>query len=235
MKREYGAEVETGMPQVAYRETISERADFNYTHKKQTGGSGQYGRVAGYIEPLEEGVYEFVNQIKGGSIPTEYIPAVDKGFKSALVKGRLIGFPVVGVKVTVNDGQSHAVDSSDMAFQAAAVGAFRDVYTKAKPIIMEPIMKVNVEGPTEFQGNFFASVNQRRGIIISSAEEGMFCQVEAEVPLSEMFGYSTTIRSLSQGKAEFTMEFLKYGKVPQSISEELIREYEEKRRKEASK
>ncbi len=235
MKREYGAEVETGMPQVAYRETISERADFNYTHKKQTGGSGQYGRVAGHIEPLEEGNYEFVNEIKGGSIPTEYIPAVDKGFKSALVKGRLIGFPVVGVKVTVNDGQSHAVDSSDMAFQAAAVGAFRDVYTKAKPVIMEPIMKVNVEGPTEFQGNIFASVNQRRGIIISSAEEGMFCQVEAEVPLSEMFGYSTTIRSLSQGKAEFTMEFLKYGKVPQSISEELIREYEEKRRKEASK
>ncbi len=235
MKREYNAEVETGMPQVAYRETISQRADFNYTHKKQTGGSGQYGRVAGHIEPLEEGNYEFVNEIKGGSIPTEYIPAVDKGFKSALVKGRLIGFPVVGVKVTVNDGQSHAVDSSDMAFQAAAVGAFRDVYTKAKPVIMEPIMKVNVEGPTEFQGNIFASVNQRRGIIISSADEGLFCQVEAEVPLSEMFGYSTTIRSLSQGKAEFTMEFLKYGKVPQSISEELIREYEEKRRKEASK
>jgi elongation factor G len=235
MKREYGAEVETGMPQVAYRETISQRADFNYTHKKQTGGSGQYGRVAGHIEPLEEGNYEFVNEVKGGSIPTEYIPAVDKGFKSAMVKGRLIGFPVVGVKVVVNDGQSHAVDSSDMAFQAAAVGAFRDVYTKARPVIMEPIMKVNVEGPTEFQGNIFASVNQRRGIIISSAEEGMFCQVEAEVPLSEMFGYSTTIRSLSQGKAEFTMEFLKYGKVPQSISEELIREYEEKRRKEASK
>jgi elongation factor G len=162
MKREYGAEVETGMPQVAYRETISQRADFNYTHKKQTGGSGQYGRVAGHIEPLEEGNYEFVNEVKGGSIPTEYIPAVDKGFKSAMVKGRLIGFPVVGVKVVVNDGQSHAVDSSDMAFQAAAVGAFRDVYTKARPVIMEPIMKVNVEGPTEFQGSGAESSSLRR-------------------------------------------------------------------------
>jgi elongation factor G len=235
MKREYNAEVETGMPQVAYRETISTRADFNYTHKKQTGGSGQYGRVAGFIEPLAEGNYEFVNEVKGGSIPTEYIPAVDKGFKSALTKGRLIGFPVVGVKVTVNDGQSHSVDSSDMAFQAAAVGAFRETYAKAKPIIMEPIMKVSAEGPTEFQGNIFASINQRRGMIVASVEEGMFCQVEAEVPLSEMFGYSTTLRSLTQGKAEFTMEFLKYGKVPQSISDELIREYEEKRRKEAQK
>jgi len=235
MKREYGAEVETGMPQVAYRETISQRADFNYTHKKQTGGSGQYGRVAGFVEPLAEGNYEFVNEIKGGSIPTEYIPAVDKGFKSALTKGSLIGFPVVGVRVTINDGQSHSVDSSDMAFQAAAIGAFREVYHKAKPVIMEPIMKVSVEGPTEFQGNIFASINQRRGMIVASVEEGLFCQVEAEVPLSEMFGYSTTLRSLTQGKAEFTMEFLKYGKVPQSISDELIKAYEEKRKKEAGK
>lgn len=235
MKREYNAEVETGAPQVAYRETISQRADFNYTHKKQTGGSGQFGRVAGFIEPLEEGEYEFVNEIKGGAIPTEYIPAVDKGFQMSLKKGSLIGHPVVGVKVTINDGQSHAVDSSDMAFQTAAIGAFRDTYAKAKPIIMEPIMKVNVEGPNEFQGNIFASINQRRGMIVSSAEEGMFCQVEAEVPLSEMFGYSTNLRSLTQGKAEFTMEFQKYGKVPQSISEELIKEYEEKRKKEAGK
>ncbi len=235
MKREYNAEVETGMPQVAYREAISQRADFNYTHKKQTGGSGQFGRVAGWIEPLEEGNYEFVNEVKGGAIPTEYIPAVDKGFQAAIKKGSLIGFPVVGVKVTVNDGQSHAVDSSDMAFQTAAIGAFRETYSKAKPIIMEPIMKVNVEGPTEFQGNVFASINQRRGMIVSSAEEGMFCQVEAEVPLSEMFGYSTNLRSMTQGKAEFTMEFFKYGKVPQSISEELIKEYQEKRKKEAGK
>lgn len=234
MKREYKAEVTTGMPQVAYREAISQMAEFNYTHKKQSGGSGQYGRVAGFIEPLEEGEYEFVNQIKGGSIPTEYIPACDKGFQASLEKGSLIGFPIVGVKVTINDGQSHSVDSSDMAFQLAAIGAFKEAYKKAKPQILEPIMKVTVEGPTEFQGNIFGSINQRRGIISSSAEEGNNCQVEAEVPLSEMFGYSTTLRSLTQGKAEFTMEFMKYGKVPQGISEELIREHEQKKREQNS-
>ncbi len=229
MKREYKAEVVVGQPQVAYREAISKRADFNYTHKKQTGGSGQYGRVAGFIEPLEEGNYEFVNQIKGGSIPTEYIPACDKGFQTAMEKGSLIGFPIVGIKATINDGQYHAVDSSDMAFQTAALGAFREAYQAAKPVILEPIMKVSVEGPTEFQGNIFASLNQRRGIIGSSSEEGSFCVVEAEVPLSEMFGYSTTLRSLTQGKAEFTMEFAKYGKIPQSVSEELKAEYQKKR------
>ena len=232
MKREYKAEVETGMPQVAYRETVSTHAEFNYTHKKQTGGSGQYGRVAGYIEPLEEGNYEFKNDVKGGVIPTEYIHSCDKGFQTAIQKGTLLGFPIVGVRVCINDGQSHPVDSSDMAFQLAALGAFRDVYSKAKPVILEPIMKVSVEGPTEFQGNIFASINQRRGIIISTIENGNSSTVEAEVPLSEMFGYSTVLRSLSQGKAEFTMEFHKYGKVPQSISETLIREYQEKRKKE---
>ncbi len=235
MKREYGAEVEIGKPQVAYREAISIMAEFNYTHKKQSGGSGQYGRVAGFIEPLEDGEYEFINKIKGGAIPTEYIPACDKGFKSSLDKGSLIGFPIVGVKVTINDGQSHSVDSSDMAFQLASRGAFRDAYSRAKPVILEPIMKVSIEGPTEFQGNVFGSVNQRRGIIISSADEGTFSSVDAEVPLSEMFGFSTTLRSLTQGKAEFSMEFLKYGKVPKGISEELIKNYEEKRRQESGK
>ncbi len=235
MKREYAAEVEIGKPQVAYREAISTMAEFNYTHKKQSGGSGQYGRIAGFIEPLHEGDYEFVNKIKGGSIPTEYIPACDKGFKSSMAKGTLIGFPIVGVKVTINDGQSHSVDSSDMAFQIAAIGAFRDAYKRAKPVILEPIMKVSIEGPTEFQGNVFGSVNQRRGIIISSADEGTFSSVDAEVPLSEMFGFSTTLRSLTQGKAEFSMEFLKYGKVPKGISEELIANYEEKQKKNAGK
>ena len=201
MKREYKAEVEIGMPQVAYREAISRMAEFNYTHKKQTGGSGQYGRVAGFIEPLAEGDYEFVNQIKGGAIPTEYIPACDKGFQASLTKGALIGFPIVGVKVTINDGQSHPVDSSDMAFQSAAIGAFREAYSKAKPQILEPIMKVTVEGPTEFQGNIFGSINQRRGIIVSSVEEGSYSSVDAEVPLSEMFGYSTVLRSLTQGQS----------------------------------
>ncbi|MDR0600264.1 MAG: elongation factor G [Treponema sp.] len=230
MRREYKCEVDTGMPQVAYREAITARAEFNYTHKKQTGGAGQYGRVAGYMEPWTEGDYEFVDMIKGGAIPTEFVPSCDKGFKEAVKKGSLIGFPIVNIRCVINDGQSHPVDSSDIAFQAAAIGAFREAYGKAKPCILEPIMKVAVEGPTEFQGNIFASINQRRGIIASSTEDGTFSRVEAEVPLSEMFGYSTVLRSLTQGKAEFTMEFEKYGRVPQSISEALIKAFEQKKR-----
>ncbi|GHV50868.1 elongation factor G 2 [Spirochaetia bacterium] len=232
MRREYNCEVDTGMPQVAYREAIQGRSEFNYTHKKQTGGSGQYGRVAGYMEPWAEGDYEFVDSIKGGSIPNEYIPSCDKGFKEAVKKGSLIGFPIVNIRCVINDGASHPVDSSDIAFQLAAIGAFREAYGKAKPCILEPIMKVSVEGPTEFQGNIFGSLNQRRGIISSSTEDGTFSRVDAEVPLSEMFGYSTALRSLTQGKAEFTMEFEKYGKVPASVSDALIKEFEEKRRKE---
>ncbi len=222
MRREYKAAVETGQPQVAYRETISRLAEFDYTHKKQTGGSGQFARIAGYIEPFDEGEYDFVNEVKGGAIPTEFIPSCDKGFRSALTKGDLIGFPITGVRVVINDGTSHSVDSSDIAFQQAAIGAFREVYKKAAPKILEPIMKVTVEAPTEFQGNVFGSLNQRRGVIISTQEEVSFFTVDAEVPLSEMFGFSTALRSLSQGKAEFSMEFLKYGRVPVSITEELI-------------
>lgn len=231
MRREYRADVDSGMPQVAYREAIGRKVDFDYIHKKQTGGSGQFGRVAGYIEPMEEGGYEFVSEIKGGVIPTEYIPACDKGFKEAVQKGSLIGFPVTGVRVVLQDGQYHTVDSSELAFTTASVAAFRQAYPKADPRILEPIMKVSVEAPSEYQGNVFASINQRRGVIISSVEDGIFCRVDAEVPMSEMFGYSTVLRSMSQGKAEFSMEFEKYGKVPKSISEELIQEYQEKRRK----
>ncbi len=238
MKREYKAEVEIGQPEVAYREAITERAAFNYTHKKQTGGSGQYARVAGYIEPLAEAVegedpkdYEFVDEIKGGTIPTEYIPSCDKGFQAAMKKGTQVGFPILGVKAVVNDGAWHAVDSSDQAFQTAALNAFREAFEKAKPVILEPIMKVEVVAPTEFQGSLFASVNQRRGIIVSSTEDLAMCTVYADVPLSEMFGYSTTLRSLTQGKGEFSMELSKYGKVPMSVSEQLKLAYQEKRRK----
>jgi len=230
MKREYKAEVRTGMPQVAYREAISEKAEFTYVHKKQTGGSGQYAKIGGWFEPTSEAEYLFESQVKGGAIPNEYIPSCDKGFREAVKKGTLIGFPVVGVKAVVNDGASHPVDSSDMAFSTAALMAFRETYQKAKPIILEPIMKVAVEGPTEFQGNIFGSVNQRRGVIVSSTEDGQFCSVVAEVPLSEMFGYSTVLRSMSQGKAEFTMEFEKYTKVPESVAAQLKKDYEEKRK-----
>ena len=232
MKREYNCEVETGKPQVADREAITQRADFNYTHKKQTGGSGQYGRVAGFIEPMEEKDYEFVDAIKGGSIPNEFIPSCDKGFKESLKKGALIGFPIVGLRATINDGASHPVDSSDIAFQLAAIGGFREAYLKAKPAILEPIMKVSVEGPQEFQGNIFGLINQRRGIILSSTEDDSFTRVDAEVPLSEMFGFSTILRSSTQGKAEYSMEFAKYGKVPNSVADTLIKEYEAKRRAE---
>ncbi|MBP5156892.1 MAG: elongation factor G, partial [Treponema sp.] len=204
MKREYKCEVEVSQPEVAYRESITARADFNYTHKKQTGGSGQYGRVAGFMEPITEKDYEFVDSIKGGAIPNEYIPSCDKGFRKAMEKGSLIGAPVVGVRCTINDGQYHPVDSSDIAFQTAAIGAFREGYAKAKPVILEPIMKVQIAVPTEFQGNMFGLINQRRGVIIDSSDENNTSTVNAEVPLSEMFGFSTILRSSTQGKAEFT-------------------------------
>jgi elongation factor G len=225
MKREYSAEVETGAPQVAYREAISRRGDFSYVHKKQTGGSGQYAKVEGYIEPLEEGGYEFVNKVKGGNIPTEYISACDKGFQVAMEKGRMIGFPVVGVRAVLEDGNSHAVDSSDMAFMVATRSAFREAYQRARPRILEPVMKVEVEGPAEFQGAIYRTLMQRRGNVLGSTEDGGFARVEAEVPLSEMFGYSTTLRSETQGKAEFTMEFSKYGPAPTEVAEELRKEY----------
>ncbi|MBU3936057.1 MAG: elongation factor G [Proteobacteria bacterium] len=231
MKREYKAEVTVGAPQVAYRETITQRAEFNYTHKKQTGGSGQFGRVAGFLEPLEEGEYEFVDKIVGGSVPREYIPSCDKGFQKCMDKGALVGAHVTGVRCTITDGASHAVDSSDIAFQLAAQGGFKEAYMKAKPMIMEPIMKVAAEGPSEFQGSIMGSLNQRRGIIIGTNEEEAYTVIEAEVPLSEMFGYSTDLRSLTQGKAEFTMEFATYRQVPKSVAEELITKAQKKDKK----
>ena len=235
MRREYKVELETGKPQVAYRETVTQTANFDYSHKKQTGGAGQYGRVAGILEPNPENEYDFVDNIKGGVIPNEYIPSCDKGFRACLNKGKVIGFPIVNVKLTINDGNYHPVDSSDIAFQQAAIGAFWQAYEKARPEILEPVMKVSIEGPSEFQGNILGSINQRRGIIISTNEESNFTRIEAEVPLSEMFGYSTVLRSLTQGKAEFTMEFLKYGKVPNSIALQLKKEFEEKKKADSKK
>jgi len=221
MKREYKAEVVTSPPQVAYRECITKKVDFNYTHKKQTGGSGQYGRVAGYAEPFE-GDFEFVDEIKGGAIPREFIPSCEKGFKSMIAKSPRLGVPVVGLRVAINDGQSHQVDSSDIAFQEAARGAFRDFFARATPKILEPIMKVSIEGPAEFSGNILGLIMQRRGIVMGSTEEDGNARVDAEVPLSEMFGFSTPLRSSTQGKAEFTMEFAKYAEVPNNIGEELL-------------
>lgn len=221
MQREYHAEVTTGPPRVAYREAITCKSEFNYIHKKQTGGAGQFGRVAGYMEPVADTDFVFENQIVGGKIPTQFIAACEKGFRNSMAKGPKMEFPVTGIKVVINDGAAHAVDSSEMAFQAAARGAFRESYQKARPVILEPIMKVAVETPTEFLGAAMGLLNQRRGIIVGSQEEGPHCVVEAKVPLAEMFGFATVLRSATQGKAQFTMEFSNYKKLPQSIAENL--------------
>jgi elongation factor G len=172
-----------------------------------------------------------VDKIVGGAIPREFISSCDKGFKKSMAKGSLAGARITGIRVTINDGASHAVDSSDVAFQLASVGAFKEGYQKAKPVILEPIMKVAVEGPSEFQGAVMGSLNQRRGIIVGTIEEANYTSVEAEVPLSEMFGYSTVLRSLTQGKAEFTMEFATYKQVPKSVSEEIIKAFQAEKQK----
>ncbi len=246
MKREYSAIVEVSPPAVAYRETITKTVEFEYTHKKQTGGSGQYGKVAGVMVPfsgnepmpVQKGGqkqnrdvpalgYRFIDGIVGGVIPREFVPSCDKGFESMFGKGMLIGAPVRGVQITLNDGAAHAVDSSDIAFKEAARGAWRQTYPKAAPQILEPVMKVAVEGPSEMQGNVVGVLMQRRGMIVGTTESDGFCRIESEVPLAEMFGFSTVLRSATQGKAEFTMEFARYAPVPASISEELIEEHRE--------
>ncbi len=231
MFREYKAEVETGKPRVAYRETITQRADYDYVHKKQTGGSGQYAKVMGFIEPIEDEHFIFENKVTGGRIPTNYIPACEKGFTLCMAKGPKMEYPVTGIKVTLTDGAFHAVDSSDMAFQAAARGAFIEAYHKAKPVIHEPIMKVEIESPTEFQGNCMGLINQRRGMILGSQDEGVMCRIEAQVPLSEMFGFSTILRSNTQGKAQFTMEFCMYKQVPQMVADALVKAAQDEKKK----
>ncbi len=237
MRREYNCEVVAGKPQVAYRETVTKRAELNYTHKKQTGGSGQYAKIAGYIEPLPADAvenYEFVDDITGGAIPREFISSCDKGFRDAIKRGTLIGFPVVGVRAVINDGASHAVDSSEMAFKTAALMGFREAYAKSGPTILEPIMKVEITAPTEFQGGVVGQVNQRRGVIMETVG-GDEVSVTAEVPLNAMFGYSTDLRSATQGKGQFTMEFARYAIVPKQEQEEMTKKYREKLAAEAKK
>jgi elongation factor G len=232
IKREYNCEVNVGRPKVAFREAITSNSDFNYTHKKQTGGSGQFARVAGFLEPLPTDAvetYEFVDDIVGGVIPREYIPACDKGFRDAIVEGSLIGQPVVGVRVTINDGADHPVDSSEMAFKVASIAAFREAYMKAKPVILEPIMKLEISAPEEFQGVAIGQINQRRGVIVGATMDAGYVVVEAEVPLSEMFGYSTDLRSVTQGKGEFSMEFLRYAQVPKNVQDEMVKAHQQKR------
>ncbi len=237
MRREYNCDVIAGKPQVAYRESITRRAEINYTHKKQTGGSGQYAKIMGYIEPLPADAveaYEFVDDVTGGSIPREFISSCDKGFKESVKKGTMIGFPVVGIRCVVNDGASHAVDSSEMAFKTAAIMGFREAYAKSNPTILEPIMKVEIDAPIEFQGSVVGQVNQRRGVILETVG-GDSVSVTCEVPLNAMFGYSTDLRSATQGKGTFTMEFAKYAVVPKQEQEEMTKKYREKLAIEAAK
>lgn len=229
MKREYQVETTVGEPQVAYRETITQEVPFTYIHKKQTGGSGQYAKIGGVMRPLPEDApdktYRFVDNVVGGKIPREYIPSCDNGFRQSLDRGVLIGFPVVGVEMEVNDGAAHAVDSSDMAFQIAARAAFKETMPKAGPQVLEPIMKVAVETPEEFQGGIQGGLVRRRGNIINSESSMGISVIEAHVPLATMFGYSTELRSMSQGKAEYTMEFERYEAVPRQVQDDLIKKY----------
>ena len=224
MKREFKVEANVGKPQVAYRETIRRTVEQEGKFVRQTGGRGQYGHVWIRLEPLEEGKgYEFVNEIVGGAIPREYIPAVDKGIKEALGNGVIAGFPIVDVKVALTDGSYHDVDSNEMAFKIAGSMAFKEGFARAKPVLLEPIMNVEVVTPEEYSGDVIGDLNRRRGQITGMDESVSGKVVNADVPLAEMFGYATTVRSMSQGRATFTMEFKKYVEVPNNVAETILK------------
>jgi elongation factor G len=228
MKREFSVEASVGKPQVAYRETIKKPCDrVEGKFVKQSGGRGQYGHVWLKVEPNEKGKgFEFVDAIKGGSVPREYIPAVQKGVVDTIPNGVLAGFPVVDVKVTLLDGSFHEVDSNENAFKMAGSMAFKEGMRRANPAILEPIMDVEVETPEDFMGNVVGDLNSRRGVIMGMDDiAGGGKTVRAEVPLSDMFGYSTTLRSLSQGRATYTMEFKHYSEAPRNVAEAIITKY----------
>ena len=226
IRREYGVEVEVGAPKVSYREAPTVAREFNYKHKKQTGGSGQFAHIVGSLEPMEvdgDETFEFEENIVGGRIPKQYIPSVEKGFREACNRGPLARYPVVGVKVTLDDGSYHEVDSSDKAFQTAAGGCFRETFVQAKPAILEPMMKMEVEVPEDFQGPVVGDLISRRGLVNNTeAREGV-STILAEVPLVETFGYATDLRSMTKGQGTFSMELSKYMKVPASVQQEIIK------------
>jgi elongation factor G len=225
IKREYKVEVEVGAPKVSYREAPTRGTAYDYKHKKQTGGSGQFAHIIGHLEPLPDDATEnfvFEDAVVGGRVPREYIPSVEKGFLAVLGKGPIAGFPIVGVKATLEDGSYHDVDSSDMAFQICARAGFREAFLETKPVLLEPIMKMEVEVPADFQGAVTGELNKRRGLIISTETVGNSSTIIAEVPLAETFGYSTDLRSMTQGQGVFTMEFAKYRPTPGNIQKEII-------------
>jgi len=232
MRREYRVAAEVGAPKVSYREAPTQPVEFNYKHKKQTGGSGQYGHIVGRFELLTEEELEeagddsflFEENIVGGRIPKQYLPAVEKGFRDVLGKGPVAGFPIIGLKATVEDGSYHEVDSSDMAFQICARTCLREHFSRMKPVLLEPVMKIEIEVPTDFQGAVVGDLTGRRGMIVGTEVRGNVALIEGEVPLAETFGYSTDLRSLTQGQATFAMEFARYRRVPASVQEDVITE-----------
>jgi len=223
MRREFGVDANIGKPQVSYRETIRKEAEAQGKYVKQSGGRGQYGDVTLILEPQEEGKgNEFVNVIKGGAVPREFIPAIEKGVKEAFNNGVVAGYPLVDVKVSATDGSYHEVDSSEIAFKMAAIMAFKDACRRAGPVLLEPVMKVEVVTPEEYMGNLVGDLNSRRGQIDEMTQRGTAKIIQAKVPLSEMFGYVTELRSMSQGRATSTMEFLEYKEVPRNILEKIL-------------
>jgi elongation factor G len=227
IRREYKVDVEVGAPKVSYREAPTRPTEYDYKHKKQTGGSGQYAHIVGELSPMPEDAdenFEFENKVVGGRIPREYIPSVEKGFRMSMEKGPIAGFPIVGVKATLADGSYHDVDSSDMAFQLCARTGFREAFLKTKPVLLEPIMKIEVEVPADFQGAVTGELNKRRGLIVSTETVGNSSTIIAEVPLAQTFGYSTDLRSLTQGQGVFSMEFFKYRPMPANVQKEVVEE-----------
>jgi elongation factor G len=227
IRREYKVDVEVGPPKVSYREAPTRTATFDYRHKKQSGGAGQFAHIIGQIEALpgdSEESFVFEENIVGGRIPKEYIPSVEKGFRSSLDKGPLAGYPIVSVKCVLNDGSYHDVDSSDMAFQTCARSCFRETFLNTKPVLLEPIMKMEIECPTDYQGTVTGDIISRRGMILSTEMLGEVSTIMAEVPLAETFGYSTDLRSLTKGQGTFTMELSRYNRVPARIQEDIIAE-----------
>ena len=222
LKREFNVDANVGVPQVAYRETITKNSDAEAKFVRQTGGRGQYGHVKIKMEPNEEGGgIEFIDEIKGGNIPREFIPAVEKGIKEASETGVVAGYPVIDVKVRLYDGSYHDVDSSEIAFKVAGSMAFKDAVLRAKPKILEPLMKVEVVVPEDFMGTVMGNLSSRRGKILGSDLRGNMQAIKAEVPLSEMFGYATELRSMTEGRASFTMEFGHYSQLPEMLTEDL--------------
>lgn len=221
---------DTGKPKVAFRETITQKSSFVYTHKKQTGGAGQFARVMGYIEPMEKDEetgkdVAFDNRVMGGSIPNGYFPACEKGFLEALEKGNLSGHHVSGVRFVLEDGATHSVDSSELAFRLAIIGAFKEAYMKANPVIMEPKMTVDVVAPVEFQGAVIGAMNQRKGTIEDTEVREDEFSLQAEVSLNDMFGYSSQLRGLTQGKGEYSMELKTYAPVMPNIQKDMENDY----------